>query len=94
MSLSELRAEMEGSSPPSDSTPNYYCLEPGHAPQLVSKDRFFYFDPDEPGAPICPVCSVNAGKSVRVSATPAPENGDYPDGFRDLAARVNQEVED
>lgn len=78
--------------------PNHYCLEPGHAAQLVHASRFFYADPAESGgegtgAPICPVCSAGQPKPKRVSAASVGPDGDFPEGFRELAGRLQQEID-
>ncbi len=68
-------AETEGEGTPVDTSPetrpNLYCLDHGHASQLVTTDRFFRYDPpegEENAAPLCTSCTDANGKPKRVSA--------------------------
>jgi pyruvate/2-oxoglutarate dehydrogenase complex dihydrolipoamide acyltransferase (E2) component len=61
-------------------SPWWYCLETGHAPNVIHDDRFFQSDED--GCPTCPVCKR------QVSAVPAANFGVYPSGILAVAARL------
>lgn len=71
-------------------TPNYYCLDNKHGPALLTEDRFFYWDANDPGCPVCPVCNkqVNA-QAVAYNAKGQPQ---IPAGLLGLADRIGERI--
>lgn len=63
--LARLRDQSEADDPstqlvPSSQTPeptsNMYCLSSAHDPRMLTENRFFYWDQNDPNCPVCPVC--------------------------------------
>lgn len=75
--------EPEQAAPSGEQVPNHYCLEARHAAELISEERFFYFEQPlkkvrQPNGdfvevpagvcPVCPVCKDRNGQPRQVSA--------------------------
>jgi hypothetical protein len=95
--LATLRDQADGgdepqatASPRVSAAPNYYCLDNKHGPRLLTEDRFFYWDMNQSGCPVCPVCQkqVNA-QMVTLNAKGQPQ---IPDGLLALASRIGEPV--
>lgn len=71
-------------------TPNHYCLGLDHHPRLVTEDRFFYWDENDPGCPVCPTCNkqVNAQR-IGYNAKGQPQ---IPVGLLGIASRIGEPV--
>lgn len=70
--------------------PNQYCLETGHSPQLLTENRFFFYDPSKSDAPDCPVC----GRKVSAQLLEFNSKGEplIPRNLLSLADRIGEAV--
>lgn len=78
--LAEAVIKAKALEPVTETSPWYYCLETGHAANVIADSRFF--QSDDYACPVCPYCKR------QVSAIPAVANGVYPSGILAVAARL------
>lgn len=97
MSLNQLRqqANVDDGGQPDEPTqpsalPNHYCTDKNHSPRILTEDRFFYWDDDQPGCPICPVCNKQvSAQRVGVDARGRPQ---IPANLLALSSRIGEPV--
>jgi hypothetical protein len=70
--------------------PNLYCLGQGHSPALLTEERFFYWDLNQPGCPVCPVCQKQV--EAQFVSTNAKGQPVIPQNLLALADRIGERV--